>query len=209
MSFQENHEDVLQDSSLPFITPLISDSDICFQSETAVLSSLDVFLNENGSNSEELFTIGIHRVGLFKSGINESTIPEIAAAYGDVTIKEVDLNTEGMFSPAIEITFPGEPSAGIILEIYHDNLSSVYRIEVFSDRFRTSDGIGVSSTVADLQEFFDFQVDYIDCAESGNPFIFIEEMEASIVLVPGDWWVMCKLQGELPPETEVKAILIL
>ncbi len=133
-------------------------------------------LLENGANDEELFTLDTSRVGLFEVGINESDIPEIAAAYGNVTLEEVDLMLEGMSAPAVEITFPGEPSAGIVLEIEPDGPGNVYRIKVLSDRFRTVDGIGVSSTVADIREFFDFQEVY--WGEGGNPFIFIEEIEA-------------------------------
>jgi len=184
-----------------------SDSDAVCQSEAEASSSLDAFLDENAANDEELFTLDISRVGLFRVGINESGIPEIAAAYGNVTLEEVDLMLEGMSSPAIEVTFPGDLSTGIILETGNDYPVNVYSIKVLSDRFRNSDGIGVSSTVADIREFYDFQGE--DCSESGDPFIFIEEMEASIILVPGDWWVRSELQGELPPETEVKAILIL
>ncbi len=184
----------------PQLTPL----QIALNTEDYTVAAL---LTKSGANDEELYVLDTDRAGLFKIGINDYEIQEIAVVYGDVILEEVDLMLEGMSAPAMEMTLAGDSLPGLILEIDPNDCGCVYRIIVYSDRFRTSDGIGVSSTVANILEYYDFGDVY--WSERGDPFIFIEELDASIILNPGDWWVMGEVQGELPPETEVKAILIL
>jgi len=112
-----------------------------------------------------------------------------------------------MYTPAIEITFPGESTPGLILEIEPDAPGNVYRINVLSERFKTEHGIGVSSTVAEIWHFYNFGDVY--CGESGNPMIYVNTLEVPMVLDPGDWWVAGEVQGVPSVEAEVKAILIL
>jgi hypothetical protein len=170
-------------------------------------NSAAVILLENGADDGMLFTLDTARAGLFEIGIGKDEIPEIASVYGDVTIEEIDLNLEGMYTPAVEITFPGESSPGLVLEIWPDVPGNVYRIKVLSGRFKTEHGTGVSSTVAEFWEFYSFGDVY--CGESGNPVMFIDQLGASVVITPGDWWVMGEVQGVPPADAVVEAILIL
>lgn len=74
-------------------------------------------LTKSGANDEVLYILDTNIAGLFKIGINDYEIQEISVVYGDVTLEEVDLMLEGMSAPAVEITFIGDSSEGLVLEI--------------------------------------------------------------------------------------------
>lgn len=91
-----------------------------------------------------------------KAGRVEVGMPvdEVLQVYGRERVRIVDLNKEGQFSPAIEIDVPGASvRAAMIADISEApcRTFSVSRISVRDPRFRTADGFGVGSTLAELQ----------------------------------------------------------
>ncbi|MCK4672071.1 MAG: hypothetical protein KAT47_05950, partial [Candidatus Aegiribacteria sp.] len=140
---------------------------------------------EPAANDEDFFLLGNGRAGLFEVGMHHDAIEEIAQAYGDVELEEVDLMLEGMHAPAVKITFPQDSSETMVLELDIEN-ATVYRINVFSDRFVTNKGIGTASTFGDLKDTYQFEG--VFWGETGNPLVIIEELSASVILVPGEWW---------------------
>lgn len=161
---------------------------------------------EPAADDEDLFLLGNGRAGLFEVGMHHDDIEEIAQAYGDVEIEELDLMLEGMHAPAIEITFPQDTSEAMVLELDSEN-ATVYRINVYSDRFVTDMGIGTTSTFGDLKANYVFEG--VFWGESGNPFVIIEELNTSVVLVPGEWWNIGVLEENIPPDTKISSFLIL
>lgn len=162
-------------------------------------------LVEEGADDEELFRLENGRVGLFLVGMSGENIEEIVQVYGDAEFEEVDLMLEGMPAPAIEITFQQDTSEILVLELDIED-ATVYRINISSDRFITDIGIGTASIFSDLQ--VNYQFDGVFWTEDGNPFIIIEELDASIILEPGEWWVMGEVEGNIPPDTKISSILI-
>lgn len=158
------------------------------------------------ANDEDFFLLGNGRAGLFEVGMSGEIIAEIAQAYGDIELEEVDLMLEGMHAPAISITFPQDSSETMVLELDIEN-ATVYRINVYSDRFVTDRGIGTASTFGDLQANYVFEG--VFWGESGNPLVIIEELNASVILVPGEWWNIGVLEENIPPDTRISSFLIL
>ncbi|MCK4505302.1 MAG: hypothetical protein KAW14_06780, partial [Candidatus Aegiribacteria sp.] len=153
-------------------------SDIEQESEIETPSEPDAVPADNeiesaNADDEDLFLLGNGRAGLFKVGMHREVIEEIAQAYGDVELEEVDLMLEGMPAPAVEITFPQDTSESLVLELDSED-ATVFRIKVYSDRFVTDTGTGTASTLGDLQANYSFEG--VFWGESGNPLIIIEEL---------------------------------
>jgi hypothetical protein len=157
-------------------------------------------------DDEDLFLLGNGRAGLFQVGMSSEAVAEIAQAYGDIELEEVDLMLEGMHAPAIEITFLQDTSESLVLELDIED-ATVYRINVYSDRFVTDRGTGPGSTFSDLQDNYRFEG--VFWGETGNPLVIIEELNASVILVPGEWWNIGVLEEDIPPDTKISSFLIL
>ncbi len=150
-----------------------------------------------------LYAIRNESAGLFQIGITQQKAEELALQYDNVTVEEIDLFTEGMPAPAIELTFnTGET---VILEISESD-QTVYRIEIYSSLFKTEEGIGTGSSYDDLQN--NYSIDGIAWGDGGDPLVIVEEAGLSFMLEPGDWWQMGDVEGEIPEDTEVTAIIL-
>lgn len=158
------------------------------------------------ASDEELFLIENGHAGLFEVGMSSEAIENIAQAYEDIEFEEADIMLEGTPAPVIRITLPRETSEALVLELDGED-AAVFRIRVNSERFVTDKGIGTASTFSELQANYEFEG--VFWGDGGNPLIIIEELEASVLLEPGDWWVMGEVEGEIPPDTKISAILIL
>jgi hypothetical protein len=101
-------------------------------------------------NSDKHSTIARGRVGEIKLGMSPKDIYEV---FGKKLTRLVDLQLEGMYSPAIELfkTDIQRDNPEIIFEL---DKNKVYRIRVHSPQYTTDKGIGVGSTFGDLRRVY-------------------------------------------------------
>jgi len=158
---------------------------------------------EDVFNESALYTIRNESAGLFQIGITQQKAEELALQYNNVTVEEIDLFTEGMPAPAIELTFnTGET---VILEISESD-QTVYRIQIYSSLFKTEEGIGTGSSYDDLENNYSF--DGVVWGDGGDPLVIVEESGLSFMLEPGDWWQMGDVEGEIPGNTGITAVIL-
>ncbi|MCK5786615.1 MAG: hypothetical protein KAH54_08675 [Candidatus Sabulitectum sp.] len=151
----------------------------------------------------ELYVIQDGAAGLFGMDITPEEVEEIALLYGNVTAEEIDLMIEGSPYPAIELTFIN--SGTVLLELGEYD-STVFRIQINSELFKTAEGIGIGSTYDVLEANYLF--DGIAWGDGGEPLVIVEEAGLSFFIEPGDWWQMGDVEGEIPGDTEVTAIIL-
>ena len=165
-------------------------------------------LISEGVNTDIMYALGKDRAGLFECGMPAEDIEAVSVLYSEVEIAEVDLMTEGMSFPVLELTFENDTSKTLVLELIETDHSiwRVWRIGVFSDIFVTEEGIHVGSSYDDLENAYLFEG--VFWGETGDPFVIVEEMNMSFVLEHGDWWQMGEVVGDIPEDTEVILILV-
>lgn len=98
------------------------------------------------------FLISEGKAGRLEVGM---TVDAALQAFGRERVRLVDLNHEGFFTPAIEIDVPGSAvRAAIVGEITEGPCGgfSVRSLTIRDPRFRTLDGLGVGSTLVELQK---------------------------------------------------------
>jgi hypothetical protein len=121
----------------------------------AVVMVLTTALSVSGvhaQGSANNFLVSEGRAGVVEVGM---AVDEVLQAFGKEQVRLVDLNKEGHFTPAIEINIPGSGvRAPIVAEITEGPCGgfSLRGITVTDRRFRTADGLGVGSTLAELQQ---------------------------------------------------------
>lgn len=180
--------------------PALTTTDENTETTTEVVAETIV---EEVLDDAALYTIQNENAGLFHIGITQEKVEELALQYNNVTVEQIDLFTEGMPSPALELTFNTGETA--ILEISETD-QTVYRIVIYSSLFRTEEGIGTGSSYDDLESNFEF--DGIAWGDGGDPIVIVEESGLSFMLEPGDWWQMGDVEGEIPGDTEITAVIL-
>jgi len=113
-------------------------------------------VNAAASSAQEAnFRLSDGRAGIFELG---ATVDEVYRLVGRERVRLVDVFGEGHFTPAIEIRLLGAKVApSIVAHISEFPCSewAIYGITVLDPRFRTSEGIGVGSTVGELRRTYD------------------------------------------------------
>lgn len=160
-------------------------------------------LIEAGANADILYILGNNHAGLFEFGMTKEDVEELLKLYGEVEIEEVDLMTEGMSAPVLELTFENETSKTLILRLSTTDFI-IYSISIYSDKFSTEEGIGIGSTYDDLDNNYEFED--VFWGEAGEPFIIVEEISMSFTIEPGDWWQVGAVIGDIPGNAEVIGI---
>lgn len=95
------------------------------------------------------FRLAPGRAGALRLGMHADSV---LAVYGPGIVREVDLQLEGMPTPALEIRLPEGPADRPSLTAeFNPQTRMVYRIRVRDPRFRTGEGIGPGSTLNDLR----------------------------------------------------------
>lgn len=81
------------------------------------------------------------------------TVDALYDAFGRDHVRLIDLASEGMFTPAVQVHDPSTPGATLLVARIFQLCGSfrVDAIMVHSPRYRTSEGIGVGSTIADVR----------------------------------------------------------
>jgi hypothetical protein len=82
------------------------------------------------------------------------TVDRIYARVGRDNTRLVDLFQEGLFSPALEVRLPDAPvsvSLTVVIREWPCSEFSAWGIRVHDPRYKTVDGLGVGSTVADVR----------------------------------------------------------
>ena len=115
---------------------------------------------------ETSFLVAPGIVGSFENGMN---VDEALLIAGPGQSKLVDLQSEGMFSPALEIRLdPDQKEPSLIASIrWPCSRFSIYGISVQDPRYRTKEGLGVGSTLGELRRYFKFDGPFEE-AEDGT-----------------------------------------
>lgn len=152
---------------------------------------------------DSLYLLDNGSAGLFSIYMTRDEILEATAHYDNLVVEEIELMAEGMATPAIVLTF--ESSGAILLELTEDE-GYVVRIFVGSNLFVTEDGISTDSFFGDLVS--NYEVGDVVWGAEGNPVAIVQEIGMSFILSPGDWWQQGDVVGEIPADTELKAIIL-
>ena len=112
------------------------------------------------------FLIEPGKVGSLENGM---TVDNALAIIGPGRSKLVDLQSEGIFNPALEIRFdPEQKEPSLVASIrWPCSRFSIDGISVQDPRFRTREGLGVGSTLGELRRYFKLEGPFEE-AEDGT-----------------------------------------
>jgi hypothetical protein len=122
-------------------------------------------------------------------------------------VRLVDLNLEGMLSPAFEVKLAtAQIGPSLVVEINPVNSRLVVtRINVVDPTLRTKEGIGVGSTFAELRARY--AVDWVGSGE-GSFFARVEAIGMSFRLDVPPGWPRTLNPRDVPPGTRIVSILL-
>ena len=117
------------------------------------------------------------KAGVIEVGL---AVDDLYGIVGRENTRLVDLFSEGMFQPALEVNIPGAatvPSLVLPVREWPCAIFSVQGIEVRDPRFRTWDGIGVGSTLGQLQRVYSARL-----GSAEVPYAWIETLRMTFQL---------------------------
>ena len=103
------------------------------------------------------FTLARGKAGALLLG---ATPDDVIALFGRDNVTRVDLHLEGSPTPALEIRIQGGPVGhpSLVAELFPPNPDHVWRVNIYDQRFRTIDGLGIGSTFAEVQGRHDTRI---------------------------------------------------
>ena len=109
-----------------------------------------------GQGSADEYHLGRHQAGSVQI---RTTVDDLYRRFGRVNTKLVDLQSEGNFSPWLEIRIPGGPEKESSLTVrimwWREIGWGVSGISVKDTRFRTREGLGVGSSFGDIEKAYE------------------------------------------------------
>ncbi len=154
-----------------------------------LISSRFLYAGE-GQAVDENFLLSKHKAGDLSIGM---AVDGVFRAYDRDRVKLVDLNLEGGFTPAFEIYIDGSPGnkPSMEVEITIKDSWVIYRISVLDKRFKTTDGIGIGSTLGDIRSLY---TRLQGGTGEGRVSVYVQELEMSFGLgidvmdLPNEWY---------------------
>ena len=123
--------------------------------------------------------------------------------------KLIDLELEGSLTPALSISLPNSTvERSIIAELSpRDDRLVVWRIKVLDPALRTTEAIGVGSTMGELRA--SYKVTWIGTGE-GGVYAYVESLSASFELDPTWYWQISRESDpdKIPAEVKIASILL-
>jgi hypothetical protein len=154
--------------------------------------------------SPGLLRIEPHRLGKIAIGASAEDVYE---AFARAERRLVDLEHEGHLSPALELTLPGATKKfSVVAELGCRQGLVVSRIFIRDPAFRTAEGIGAGSTVAELRKAYtlgDFST-----AEGGAS-VVVNALSATFELdQTGSDFSRVRSSSDLPGSTKIVGVLL-
>src|SRR5438034_8007754 len=103
------------------------------------------------------------------------TAEEVIGVFGKPRVKRVDLQREGMSTPALEIRLGGLSAAwaSLTAELFPPAHNRIWRMSVLDRRFRTAQGLGIGSTLGQIQAHHKVRVG----VGEGSVGAFVEDLQ--------------------------------
>jgi hypothetical protein len=154
-----------------------------------IISSRFLYAGE-GQAADENYLLSKHKAGDLSIGM---AVDDVFRAYDRDRVKLVDLNLEGGFSPALEIYIDGSQGdkPSMKAEITLKDWWVIWRISVLDKRFKTTDGIGIGSTLGDIRSLY---TGLRGGTGEGSVSVYVRELEMGFGLgidlmdLPDEWF---------------------
>ena len=133
-----------------------------------------------GAQTDDGFLLSPGKAGRIEVG---QALDELYRLVGRDRVRLIDLYREGMFDPAVEIRLPGsstEPAIVAPIREWPCPTHSIQGLNVRDARFRTKEGLGVGSTLAELQKHY-----RVVLSDEEGPHAWVEAIQMNFGLENG------------------------